>query len=206
MGYSYGSSDTPVMCFNAAKSWQLGWYSDRRTTPDLTSDAATIKLAPINDYEETTSDHTVILKLEAGSTDYFLLYNKNEGVNSGTVEYANLVTVATQSGSGTSSLVGTIGNGGTYKVRRFASVGKGKAKDLVIEVCDVVSGTPDYAQLSLYIEGVSSSTCPGAPAPAPATTPGSPPTGSCGGNKDSCSSNSDCCSNNCKRGTCKGGG
>jgi hypothetical protein len=29
MGYSYGDSDTK-MCFNGAKSWQLGWYAYKR--------------------------------------------------------------------------------------------------------------------------------------------------------------------------------
>jgi hypothetical protein len=29
MGASYKSSDRPRMCFNAAKSWQAGWYQDK---------------------------------------------------------------------------------------------------------------------------------------------------------------------------------
>ena len=28
MGFSYGGESTPRMCFNAAKNYQLGWYSD----------------------------------------------------------------------------------------------------------------------------------------------------------------------------------
>jgi hypothetical protein len=29
MDVSYKSSDRPRMCFNAAKSWQAGWYQDK---------------------------------------------------------------------------------------------------------------------------------------------------------------------------------
>jgi hypothetical protein len=32
MGYSYNQDDSPNKCFNAAKSWQRGWYDDRHTT------------------------------------------------------------------------------------------------------------------------------------------------------------------------------
>ena len=28
MGHSYNLDDAPVMCFNTAKNWQLGWYED----------------------------------------------------------------------------------------------------------------------------------------------------------------------------------
>merc|ERR1719183_1162491 len=31
MGYSYSAFNTPIMCFNGAKSWQTGWYSDKTT-------------------------------------------------------------------------------------------------------------------------------------------------------------------------------
>jgi hypothetical protein len=34
MGYSY-SEDSTKMCFNPAKSWQLGWYSDKRIELDM---------------------------------------------------------------------------------------------------------------------------------------------------------------------------
>ena len=36
MGISYGQDNGPLMCFNAAKSWQLGWNLDRRVTYEYT--------------------------------------------------------------------------------------------------------------------------------------------------------------------------
>lgn len=41
MGYSYGSSDTPVMCFNAAKHYQLGWYGGCAKPVSFSSSPAT---------------------------------------------------------------------------------------------------------------------------------------------------------------------
>merc|ERR1711862_602155 len=40
MGYSYSQDDGPVMCFNAAKSHQTGWYSDEVTVVTPGSDSA----------------------------------------------------------------------------------------------------------------------------------------------------------------------
>ena len=34
MGSSYGSDDSPIMCFNAAKHRQLGWYTDYEKNKD----------------------------------------------------------------------------------------------------------------------------------------------------------------------------
>ena len=196
MGYSYDSSDTPVMCFNPAKSWQLGWYSDRHTTITSSSGPSAIKLASLDDYGETTSAHTAVVKIEAGTTDYLLGFNKAEGMNSGTLEAANQVTVTTQSGGGSSSRVGAISNGGTYRIRSYARVGKGKAKSLIVEVCEFVPGSPDYAQISVHLE-TDSSTCSSGPAPSPVSipvsSPFSSPTGNCGGKNSPCSGNGDCC-------------
>jgi hypothetical protein len=56
MGFSYSQDNTPVMCFNAAKSWQLGWYSDMTTTLDPLTETKTIQLrAGISDYDHPTS-------------------------------------------------------------------------------------------------------------------------------------------------------
>jgi len=62
MGYSYSQSDTPVMCFNAAKSYQLGWYSDKvlEVNP-LTSPFSQITLGSIVDYG--TTSNPVVMKI-----------------------------------------------------------------------------------------------------------------------------------------------
>ena len=98
MGYSYGNSDTPVMCFNSAKSWQFGWYDQRHHTVDANSNRAYMgKLLSILDNPHISTGHPMIIKIETGtSTDYFINFNRKIGFNSGTQEGSNqvLITVA----------------------------------------------------------------------------------------------------------------
>jgi hypothetical protein len=54
-----------------------------------------VKLVGLSDYASTVEgEHVVILKIElAGTTDLYLTYNRATGVNSGTKEFQNKVTV-----------------------------------------------------------------------------------------------------------------
>ena len=66
-GKSYTSSDDgPEMCFNAPKSWQLGWYDDRQTT---VSGGWSGDLYGIADYESTDEGDTVIVQIP-GTEDW----------------------------------------------------------------------------------------------------------------------------------------
>jgi hypothetical protein len=96
MGYSYSQNGAPKMCFNAAKSSDLGWYDDRRLELDpITEGSNLVKLVGLADYASTVEgEHAVILKIEhAGTTDLYLTYNRATGVNSGTKEFQNEVNV-----------------------------------------------------------------------------------------------------------------
>eukprot|EP00957_Ditylum_brightwellii_P170477 12976524-Ditylum_brightwellii.AAC.1 len=89
MGYSYDVHDAPMMCFNAAKTWQLGWYSNKHATYDpLVAPSWTGKLVGPTDYVEADdSDYTIILKIERKhTTDLFLMFNRQEDFNSETQE------------------------------------------------------------------------------------------------------------------------
>lgn len=94
MGYSYNQDEGPKMCFNPAKSWQLGWYQDRAQIATIGS----YKLIGLADYSEYDSsnpgdEHKVILKIEGGQKDYYIGFNRKIGINSGTVEGGDQVTV-----------------------------------------------------------------------------------------------------------------
>lgn len=83
----YSSDDGPKMCFNAAKSWQLGWYSSKHeTVMDLAIPGTSWsgRLAGISDYA--TTNDPVLVKLETGSsTDYYINFNRYRRLES-TVE------------------------------------------------------------------------------------------------------------------------
>jgi hypothetical protein len=70
MGYSYNQDDTPVMCFNAAKSSQLTWYSDKELT---ITQSWTGKVIGLADYGNASSEQNVILKAEnSGGESLFI--------------------------------------------------------------------------------------------------------------------------------------
>jgi hypothetical protein len=69
------------MCFNGAKSWQLGWYSSKHV--ELLNFNTPGRIA---DYGNNLSKN-VLIKLEAGSIlDYLINFNCQTGINSGTQE------------------------------------------------------------------------------------------------------------------------
>ena len=111
MGYSYREEDTPKMCFNAAKSWQTGWYADASMSMNLNTGECFIgKLYGINAYEPGNHSRTVLVKVTSGSSgdpendhEYtFIDFNRREGINEGTREAADQVTVVRAAGGGTS--------------------------------------------------------------------------------------------------------
>mmetsp|Transcript_27773 Transcript_27773/g.60900 ORF Transcript_27773/g.60900 Transcript_27773/m.60900 type:complete len:132 (+) Transcript_27773:262-657(+) len=102
MGFSYGYSDYPVMCFNAAKSWQLGWYSDKTVTvaPAPADNGWSGRVYGISDYGSSAAT-TVLVKIDTTSdTDYYISFNRAAGVNIDTVEAENQVVIQTTAGEG----------------------------------------------------------------------------------------------------------
>uniref|UniRef100_A0A7S4JK83 Peptidase M11 gametolysin domain-containing protein n=1 Tax=Odontella aurita TaxID=265563 RepID=A0A7S4JK83_9STRA len=118
-GYTYANDDTPRMCFNPAKSWESGWYSDRQQTVDLLSKggsagAAIVRLVGVVDYElgkATLDRHIVVVRIpdrhnyvNGGSVDdlldmdeevtaLYVMFNRAKGFNDQTRDFADAVTV-----------------------------------------------------------------------------------------------------------------
>jgi len=90
MGYSYSESDTK-MCFNAPKNWQLGWYTDRQTVL-IAGSSANVRIYGLSDYESTSTGDTILIQIPGG-TDWYVSFNRKDGVNSGTKEGGNQVLV-----------------------------------------------------------------------------------------------------------------
>jgi len=98
MGYSYFEDDGPEMCFNAAKNFQLNWYKNQETTfnplENLSREPTTFILNGVDDAVRGKSKKLVTLRLETdGRADYYIGYNRATGINSGTVEAKNQVSV-----------------------------------------------------------------------------------------------------------------
>ena len=162
MGYSYSSDNDPVMCFNAPKNRQLGWYSDRTVT--VTSGWSG-RLYGLSSYSSSSSDDAVILYIPSGTNgstrDYYVSFNGWSGINSGTqlggdqvlVHYRNPGTDYAES-----TLVSMLNSGTTYT-----------GAPLTITVSSMSGST--FAQVTV---GTVVSTP--APTPSPTKSPTSSPT------------------------------
>jgi hypothetical protein len=157
-GMMGGLSDDDVttrLCFNPAKSWQLEWYSDKRIELDMDCSGSPHfvgKLIGVTDYEDSNAaDKYVNVKIENGSTDFFIGFNLRAGINIDTREAFDKVTVHTQGdGFSRSELVATLAKGQDYVISNYTHGGL----DLFIKVNDIDLGaTPPFADIDIYLEG-----------------------------------------------------
>jgi len=88
MGYSGSNSEKPLQCFNGAKSWQLGWYSDRVVDINpLSKEVFDGKLSGIAQYGLMVgSEHKVVVHVITpdGIDNVFVAYNRAVGMNNET--------------------------------------------------------------------------------------------------------------------------
>jgi hypothetical protein len=145
MGYSYSNDEGPVMCFNPAKSWQLGWYSDKRVAVNVNDGLFSGTLVGVDDYLSAGNNEYVNIMVENGSEDLFIGFNRNTGINSGTQEAPNKVTVQSQGGGSSNSLLlAELGSGDFYGVSNYLGT-EGK---LVIKVVTIDT----KAAIEIYVQ------------------------------------------------------
>ena len=117
MGYSYGYDDAPIMCFNGAKSWQTGWYTSKSKVISP-GELFIAKLYGIVDFNNTASSFVLFKINDSSETDFYVAYNRASGINSGTQEAPNKVTITRAAGEGTSyaesELVAKLSASGTW--------------------------------------------------------------------------------------------
>jgi len=178
MGYSYSNDEGPIMCFNAAKSWYTNWYSTLHAdiNPLNTNDNVELKLIGINDFvnNDFSNADTTIVRITGGSEQLFMMYNKQEGINSGVPEFGDTVNIVTQSRSEAQSWTRKqLTANQEYTVSNFG----GGGGQLVVKVCEIVAGTPDFARTLVYVTNVQTLSCTNTPPVTPPTPlPVTPPT------------------------------
>ena len=147
MGNSYSQHDTPVMCFNAAKSWQSGWFADKSLTIYPNDDAGTCfsdKLYGLDSYTSSPADAKVLIQLQSTSgTHYHIGFNGQQGSNIGTVEHGNQVLITTQQSTGKSMKIANLVAGGSYTISDY----DGSGRDVTVSVTSI-SGS-DHAVIDI---------------------------------------------------------
>eukprot|EP00980_Cylindrotheca_fusiformis_P030323 scaffold24655_cov147-Cylindrotheca_fusiformis.AAC.2 len=172
MGYSYESDDTPFMCFNSAKSWQLGWYADKSLTVTPLANGQYeyfVRLASIVDYPTTSS--AVLIKVQQSRSPwaFYLNYNAAKGMNRLTQEGKDQVLVTmknTVNDENLSMLTKLMDPGDILELKNF----NGKdGETLTIQFASLTNGEADIA-IVLRGPSVPSPTLNPTDYPAPAPT------------------------------------
>ena len=150
MGMSYNQDDGPMgakLCFNPAKSWQLGWYASKSEQVFPLTAPWMGNLVGVANYDENMSE-SVILELEGTQTKYYIGFNHASGFNEGTVESINQVTIVSQTGSGAESLfVARLGAGESYVIQNYLNSGKDTTIKVVQIETDSFNG---FASVKVY--------------------------------------------------------
>lgn len=122
-----GGRDDVHMCYNAQKSYQLGWYEDKTASVNPLDGDTTrnVVLNGISDYNR-NNNALVALRLEQTSMDqdFYIGYNRATGINNGTLEDHNMITIIRKdSGSpyelGHSTKYKSLSVGDTYTIVNF---------------------------------------------------------------------------------------
>jgi small nuclear ribonucleoprotein (snRNP)-like protein len=140
------------MCFNPAKSWQLGWYIDKRVTVDVLNDGPfNGTLVGVDDYLSAGDNEYVHIKVTKGSNHLYIGFNRNTGINSGTKEAGNQVIITQRNGGGysTSTLKAKFGPGGIYRVGNYLGTGK----SLLIKVVSIDTKAVIQISIPIFFDG-----------------------------------------------------
>jgi hypothetical protein len=106
------------MCFNPAKSWQVGWYADKQIELDVNTDLGTngtsLILNGVVDYQDNSVDRYIVAKIG----NFYIGYNRAVSFNAGVQEAPDQVTIVEKLGgpetSDKSKLASKLSVGGFY--------------------------------------------------------------------------------------------
>lgn len=140
MGYSYNEDNTPEMCFNGPKSWQLGWYRAYHATANPLRSSWQGTMIGLSEsgmsLGANSLGYTVVLQIVGNAQDdYYVNFNRKTGCNRGTREGANQVLVTKRergNGYARSTLVAKLGVGDSYTVNSF-----GQGKRMIVSVSEI---------------------------------------------------------------------
>lgn len=162
MGVQKYAENAPRSCFNGAKSWWFNWYSDRHAVVTPTSKSMVLHMLSIDDYlngqANSENQYTIARIVESNETDLFVMYNRAEGVNSEVAGHRDQVTIVRQQKS-TSPSWFEAGLDESSSSEWTKSNWNGSGYILVVQFCERVADTPDYARVIIYLRGINDLSC-----------------------------------------------
>ena len=153
MGFGDGQDDT-AKCFNAAKMSELGWYTNRVVSINPTVDTFNGKVIGVADYGISDTAHTLVVEIVnpvAVEDNIYLTYNRAKGINAGTGEKKDMVTIVRGSVGGFSTLFGSLNAAAGTNSLTIEDFFNGR--DLYIFVDNTGSdGDVDYATVRVELQ------------------------------------------------------
>merc|ERR1719410_2499271 len=154
MGTPLYSDDIGKMCFNPAKNWKLGWYSNSYVTfdPDLHSCWSGV-LIGVGEWDYGQHGLPVVLKIETNTkNDYFVGFNRAAGPNAQNVQASDEVTIIKTGKNGNgysqSRFKANLNQGQSYVFANW----KGTDNDLEVTVNSIdMSSIPATAEITIQI-------------------------------------------------------
>ena len=149
MGFSYGGSSSPAMCYNGHKNYVLGWYADKQITINPATGGPWLgKLVGFVDYTNASVSRKEYVLIVVGQL--YIQYNLAEKFNFQTREKANMVTITTATKVTSPSNILS-----AMTVNQYTVVGS-----YTVEVCALVPAAapvPKYLILSIRLNSQPSS-------------------------------------------------
>lgn len=189
MGYT--EKIDPIMCYNAVNNYQLGWYSVHSFNPITYGiHGDTFSISGVHRYNPNDSEKFVSVRLVQDSLpqDYYIGYNKAEGINSETQEGGDKVIVFSKDGDthesvlswklaelslGEMYIIQDFDNSGSYVTITFLDVVDHAA---VVEVLPESSQSPTATPMPSNSPSMKPSYRPSSiPSPVPTTGPSDQP-------------------------------
>lgn len=177
MGNPLYSDDVGKMCWNAAKTWQVGWYDTNKLTFDQQGSWSGT-LVGIADFNNNPNNHPVVIKLETGTTtDQFVAFNRAKGVNSQNDEADDEVTIVQTGSNGEgysqSYLQAHLVQGESHEILNWR--GSGQTLTITADKIDLTAN-PGYADISICLGPCAAPTTSPAPSKSPTKSPTKAPT------------------------------
>lgn len=184
MGYSYSPLESPKMCYNAAKSWQLGWYTEKQETYIPQCAPVEVTVGSVIDFPRPEVDRVLLQLLQPtnGVDHYYMTYNAAASFNVETKEAGNRLIINKQGGNGVSFspslLVAKLDANGSFVINDYDGIA---GDSLIVTFKNRVGYLGREALVEIVWIPLDSSKCPAPtaspiPSASPTESPSSPPT------------------------------
>ena len=146
--------DDDKKCFNAVKSWDLGWYVDGHKIVDPSQDSFDGQIVGMANFDQ-RQEKNVIIKIVGHNdrNDYYVAFNRRDGINKGTTKHGDKVIVTSKKSSNKVNMYSykeaALSSGEFYTIKNFG----GNNSTLVIKVNSIsINSSPAYADISISLQ------------------------------------------------------